>query len=247
MKLTISLLICVAIIFTFAGVPPLSTYKDNLVIKWEEHQAEQEAQQAEIEAEIEAEQQRQQAELERAEAERLKAKEEAEAQKAEAARQEQLQAEQAQKEAEEEAARIANLRNPSWTELKAFLLKDDTDKMEYVYPVVVCADFADNMQENAEEAGWRCAVVWLDMVGYTDPYNYGIAHDAGHACNAFETTDRGLVYIDCTRAQSGPFHQDCIVEVQVGKQYNPEFIFPSGGWYTVPGQMGTVVGVDIRW
>ncbi|GAH20132.1 unnamed protein product, partial [marine sediment metagenome] len=32
----------------------------------------------------------------------------------------------------------------------------------------------------------------------TDPYNYGIAHDAGHACYAFDTTDRGLVYIDCT-------------------------------------------------
>ncbi|GAI35384.1 unnamed protein product, partial [marine sediment metagenome] len=103
-----------AVVFTFAGVPPLSTYKDTLITKWEDYQTEQAAQQAEIEAEEAA---RVEAEQARIEAE--------EAARAEAARQEQLEAEQARIEAEEEAARIANLRNPSWIELKAFLLKDD--------------------------------------------------------------------------------------------------------------------------
>lgn len=97
MKLTIFSLICLALVFTFAGVPPLSTYKDNLVTKWEEHQAEQEALQIEQEAETAAEQQRQQAELEAEEA----AKAEVKTQEAEAAKQEQLRAEQAEKEAEE--------------------------------------------------------------------------------------------------------------------------------------------------
>jgi len=255
MKLTVFLLVCMAVVFTFAGVPPLSTYKDTLITKWEDYQTEQAAQQAEQatqqaerEAEIAAEQQRQQAELERAEAARLKAEQEAEAQRAEVARQEELQAEQARKEAEEEAARIASLRNPSWAELKAFLLKDDTDKMKYVYPIVVCADFADKLKRNAEEAGWRCGVVRLSMTGYTDPYNYGIAHDAGHACNAFETTDRGLIYIDCTGLpQNSGFHQDRIVDIQIGEQYNPQYIFPSGGWYVPSEQMGVVVGIDIQW
>jgi len=237
MKLTVFLLVCIAVVFTFAGVPPLSTYKDTLITKWEDYQTEQAAQQAEREAEIAAEQQRQQAELERAEAQR-----------AEVARQEELQAEQARKEAEEEAARIASLRNPSWAELKAFLLKDDTDKMKYVYPIVVCADFADKLKRNAEEVGWRCGVVQLSMTGYTDPYNYGIAHDAGHACNAFETTDRGLIYIDCTGLpQNSGFHQDRIVDIQIGEQYNPQYIFPSGGWYVPSEQMGVVVGIDIQW
>jgi len=250
MKLTILLLVCIAVVFTFAGVPPLSTYKDNLVIKWEEHQVEQAAQQAEIEAEIEAEQQRQQAELERAEEARLKAEQEAEAQRAEVARQEQFIVAQTRKEAEEEVVRIASLRNPSWAELKAFLLKDDIDKMKYVYPIVVCADFADKLKKNAEEAGWRCAVVWLDMVGYTDPYNYGIASNAGHACNAFETMDRGLVYIDCTGLPDSvykPAHCDKIVDVVVGEEYVPISIFPEVGWSDIWERMGIVTGINIHW
>ena len=76
MKLTVFLLVCMAVVFTFAGVLPLSTYKDTLITKWEDYQTEQAAQQAETEAE--------------------------EAARVEAARQEQLKVEQARKEAEEE-------------------------------------------------------------------------------------------------------------------------------------------------
>jgi len=114
MKLTVFLLVCMAVVFTFAGVPPLSTYKDTLTTKWEDYQTEQAAQQAEIEAE--------QARIE-AEQARIEAEQEAEAQRVEVARQEELQAEQARKEAEEEAARIASLRNPSWAELKLFFME----------------------------------------------------------------------------------------------------------------------------
>jgi len=53
MKLTVSVLVCIAVVFTFAGVPPLSTYKDTLITKWEDYQTERAAQQAEIEAEEE--------------------------------------------------------------------------------------------------------------------------------------------------------------------------------------------------
>ncbi|MBA7683315.1 hypothetical protein ES703_91679 [subsurface metagenome] len=83
MKLTVFLIVCMAVVFTFAGVPPLSTYKNTLITKWEDYQTEQTAQQAEIEAE--------QA--------RIKAEE---ATRAETARQEQLEAEQARIKAEEE-------------------------------------------------------------------------------------------------------------------------------------------------
>jgi hypothetical protein len=38
-----------------------------------------------------------------------------------------------------------------------------------------------------------------------------------------------------------------IVDVRVGEQYNPEFLFPSGGWYVPSGVMGTVIGVFITW
>ena len=246
MKLTIFLLVCIAIIFTFAGVPPLSVYKDDLVIKWEEYQAEQ----AEREAEIVAEQQRQQAELERAEEARLKAEQEAEAQRAEVIRQEELQAEQARKEAEEEAARIASLRNPSWEELKAFLYNDTTDQLEYIFPIFVCENFARTLQENAKEANWRCAFVSVELSGYPDWFNYGIPSNTSHALNAFETTDRGLIYIDCTNTADKGYYgnADKTVDVEVGKEYIPISIFPITGWESEWLSCGTVTKIDsIKW
>jgi len=261
-RLIILLLLCVAIVSAFAGVQPLSGYKDTIIVKWDifyqdtqdtivtewdKYQAGRVVDQVEREVEqaerrVLAKEEQSEQEAKDVESARLLAL------GVEVARQKRLQFEQAEREAEEEAAMIATLRNPSWAQLKDFLLKDDTDKMKYVYPVVVCSDFADKLQRNAREAGWRCAVVLLDMTGYTDPYNYGIANDAGHACNAFETTDRGLVYIDCTRSQTGPLHQDRTASVQVGEQYKLRRIFPCTGWGEVPdGQMGVVRGVSIRW
>jgi len=219
-----------AVVFTFAGVPPLSTYKDALITKWEDYQTEQTAQQAEIEAEqarIEAE------EAARAEVEQAR-----------------IEAEQARIEAEEEAARIASLRNPSWSQLKSFLLEDNTDEMEYIYPVVVCADFADKLKRNAEEAGWRCAFVSVKLEGYPDWYDYGIPSSTEHACNAFETTDRGLVFIDCTRPALSEFsgNADKSVNVEIGREYITTSIFPMAGWSSVWPSMGVVAEIlSIKW
>ena len=229
MKLTIFSLICLSLVFTFAGVPPLSTYKDNLVANWTAYQIEQAVQQAEREAEQVVEQERRQAEWAVEEAVRLEEQERKEAVKVEA-----------------EARELA-LCNPSWAELKAFLLVDDTDKMRYVYPTTVCADFADKLQRNAKDAGWRCAVVSMRVTGYDDPFNYGIPSNTGHACNAFETTDRGLIYIDCTGSSSGigPTHHDRIAQIEIGKKQTNQFIFPTE-WIPVD-NISIVVSVDVRW
>ena len=140
-------------------------------------------------------------------------------------------------------------RNPSWEELEAFLLKDDTDKMEYVFPTTVCEDFAKKLQKNAKEAGWRCAFVSVQLDGYPDWANLGIPSYTGHACNAFETTDRGLVYIDCTSTiGSHPLHQDAIIDVKIGNDYIPKLIFPSYGWSSSARNMGKIVGINtVRW
>ena len=113
----------------------------------------------------------------------------------------------------------------------------------------ICADFAERLHNNAEIAGIRCGYVSLETTGYTDPYNLGISSDSGHACNVFETTDRGLVYIDCTGISDnyGPSNNDRIVNIQIGQQYNPEFLFPSEGWYTMSGQMGVVTDMFATW
>lgn len=81
--------------------------------------------------------------------------------------------------------------NPTWEQLFSFLQDDETDAYPYgtLLPVIgtegqVCADFAEALHNNAEAVGIRTAFVVL-------PEN-------DHALNAFETTDEGLVYIDCT-------------------------------------------------
>ena len=81
--------------------------------------------------------------------------------------------------------------NPTYAELVAFIVTDSTDTKDYLklgLTGYVCADFAEDVHNNAEAAGIRAAWVSIDFGG----------NDEGHACNAFETTDRGLVYIDCT-------------------------------------------------
>jgi hypothetical protein len=130
--------------------------------------------------------------------------------------------------------------NPTYEELVAFIEADATDTTAYVeeaYRVgglevkaYTCADFAEAVHNNAEVAGIRAAWVGLYFEG----------DDEGHALNAFETTDRGLVYVDCTggnpgfltpesisialaelngQAPSKPTSWDFIAYIEVGKEY----------------------------
>lgn len=85
-----------------------------------------------------------------------------------------------------------NAINPTFAELGAFLKRDRTDEYSYIVGppknAFVSSDFAETVHNNAEAAGIRAAWVGIDIEGKTE----------GHALNAFETTDLGLVYIDCT-------------------------------------------------
>lgn len=138
------------------------------------------------------------------------------------------------------------LRNPSWEELKAFLWEDKTDQLEYVFPTFVCHDFAKSLQASAKEAGWRCAFVSVRLEGYPDWFNYGIPSNTGHSLNAFETTDKGLVYIDCTSTPGGfSGNADTIVNVEIGKEYIPRSIFSTPGYYDDWASMGIVAGIEI--
>jgi hypothetical protein len=128
-------------------------------------------------------------------------------------------------------------------------IKDIIDGTIQPDPPDICADFAERLHNNAEKAGIRCGYVSLDMSGYTDPLNLGIASNSGHACDAFETTDKGLVFIDCTGTSGnyGPGNNDTIVDIKVGQEYNPQYLFPNGGWYMENGAMGMVANMEIIW
>lgn len=81
--------------------------------------------------------------------------------------------------------------DPTYAELVAFIQQDNTDTNNYLEdPRIgyVCADFAEDVHNNAEAAGIRAASVSVGFEGDGE----------GHALNAFETIDKGLVYIDCT-------------------------------------------------
>jgi hypothetical protein len=123
--------------------------------------------------------------------------------------------------------------NPTYAELVAFIEQDTTDANHYreAPPLIayVCADFAEDVHNNAEAAGIRAASVSIDFEGGGD----------GHALNAFDTVDLGLIYIDCTGQSSSdklnfhlekteegyefvydnPESWDAVAYVEVGKEY----------------------------
>jgi hypothetical protein len=130
-------------------------------------------------------------------------------------------------------------RNPSWAELKAFLQTDQTDRHAYVSGVFTCGDFSEMLHNNAEKAGIRAAIVAVKLLppGMAEGYT-------NHSLNAFQTTDKGLVYIDTTSSSQG-FYADKQVNVQVGQDYLPVAIFPQPGQMQSWPSMGTVVSIDI--
>lgn len=109
-----------------------------------------------------------------------------------------------------------NATDSTYAELIAFIIKDSTDEHLYFTFSYVCSNFAEDVHNNAEAAGIRAAWVGIDLEG----------DDEGHACNAFETTDKGLVYIDCTGgglwsllSKSNPTSWDKVAYVEIGKEY----------------------------
>jgi hypothetical protein len=81
--------------------------------------------------------------------------------------------------------------NPTYDELVVFILTDDTNTLPYIKDgpeAFVCSDFAERLHNNAEVAGIKAGWVSID---YADG-------SVGHAVNVFETSDMGLVFIDCT-------------------------------------------------
>ncbi|MFC2045418.1 hypothetical protein ACFLUH_01905 [Chloroflexota bacterium] len=77
--------------------------------------------------------------------------------------------------------------NPTYALLEAFVKTDTTDNNIYT-DYYSCGDFAEDVHNNAEAIGIRAGWVGIFFIG----------EENGHACNVFQTTDRGLVYIDCT-------------------------------------------------
>lgn len=85
-----------------------------------------------------------------------------------------------------------NLTDPSFTELMDFLADDKTDEIPYSRPDFMCHHFSLTLRENANKQGLRCAWVEVGSV----PAEGGMGLNYAHAITAFNTTDRGIIYID---------------------------------------------------
>jgi len=96
------------------------------------------------------------------------------------------------------------IKNPTFQELKDFVLGDLTSRNEFVLNQYECRNFATEVNNNAEAEGLRCAFVLL-------------CYDRGqHSVVAFDTTDRGLVYIEP--------QTDARIHPEVGGKYQEQEI-----------------------
>ena len=87
-------------------------------------------------------------------------------------------------ETKEGVARRVELRNPTHKEMWEFLTHDDTDANPHVVGEYECVDFSAQLINNAKANGTRAAYVHIG------------AEKWAHALVAFETVDRGLIFIE---------------------------------------------------
>jgi hypothetical protein len=74
----------------------------------------------------------------------------------------------------------------TWAELVSFLEKDHTNWNPYIPGKYTCLDFSTDLVANATQHGFKA---WIVAVDFTDG-------GLGHAFVAFETIDRGIVYVE---------------------------------------------------
>lgn len=115
----------------------------------------------------------------------------------------------------------SNLRDPTYLEALQFIASDSTDKNPYFRENYTCGHFAADFKLNAFEAGYRCGYVVIEFP------------ESCHTIVCFNTTDRGLVFIEP--------QNDEVVTVTVGEPY----------WnrtrYEQPQYNDTVVRYTIVW
>jgi len=110
-------------------------------------------------------------------------------------------------------ARLRNnpeARDRTLQEVLLFLVDSDVNRQRYRVGEYVCTEFAIALHDEAEAAGIRAGLVSLSFY-----------EGLGHALNAFNTTDYGLVYIDSTGSSEGDpdDRYDTIGYIQIGKPY----------------------------
>jgi hypothetical protein len=92
------------------------------------------------------------------------------------------------------------MKNPTFSEVMGFIIQDTTNRNKFEKNKYECRHFATDVNNNAETAGIRCAFV---LICY---------HKGQHAVVGFDTTDKGMIYIEpqtdaAIRPITGGFYQ----------------------------------------
>lgn len=82
------------------------------------------------------------------------------------------------------SSQAIELKNPTFQELRDFILRDPTNRSEFILNQYECRHFATEVNNNAEAEGLRCGFALVCF------------EQGQHSVVAFDTTDRGLVYIE---------------------------------------------------
>ncbi|MCS7097538.1 MAG: hypothetical protein NZ922_00940 [Candidatus Methanomethyliaceae archaeon] len=97
------------------------------------------------------------------------------------------------------AGRGYTIRDPTYQEMLSFIAMDQTDKNQYIRGKYECVHFASDVKNNAFNRGYRCGFVLIYFP------------NGGHAIVCFNTTDRGLIFIEP--------QDDSIVEISIGRLF----------------------------
>lgn len=120
--------------------------------------------------------------------------------------------------------------NPTYSQLLSFINNDKTDQRKYIPGEYTCGDFAETVQNNAEKAGYKAG--WVTIEG------------VNHCCNAFQTSDKGLIYIDCTGSPSGGGSWDSSVKLANGIEYQRVPLFGGDFYFN---SMGKITSYKTYW
>jgi hypothetical protein len=101
--------------------------------------------------------------------------------------------------------------DPTKAEVERFILWDKTDEVEYNLSSWTCGNYMETVHTNAECVGIRCYMVVVSPVD---------SNQKPHGLVAFNTTDAGMVYVDCV---GGDYWVNC----SVGQEYSVESIAPT--------------------
>ena len=120
--------------------------------------------------------------------------------------------------------------DPTYNQLLSFIKEDKTDEQMYIPGQYTCGDFAETVHNNAEKAGYRAGWVTIDGVD--------------HCCNAFQTSDEGMIYIDCTGSPDGGESWDSSVKLANGIEYQRIPLFMEDFYFD---SMGIISSYEVYW